>query len=355
MIHVIEPTLESETGHCYSFIYSLCAAAQGYPLRLWIGKKARVGFTRAGVQVENYFSRRVRRLQAFFLYRKLLREEGRIFVATAGRTDLFLLGGAARGHIPPGKVYLFFHWFRDSVQKRNYLVRVAKRQKNLIILGSTESVVDIFRACGFENTKVVPYPVTPLAAGEVGPAVQFGHLLFAGAARTDKGFGKVVDLLELLARLGKSIPVKIQGSAKHYGKYESRIREDLHRLTKVNYPYLEMLTDTLTESAYQALFSGGVCIQPYDVKEFADRVSGVTLDALSAGCPVVTLKGTWMARVVENSCAGVVIEEARPEALLAAVEKVISDYPRYRLNAYEAGRALQTENSAGHLFKVLLS
>ncbi len=44
MIHVIEPTLESETGHCYSFISSLCAAAQGYPLRLWIGKKAHVGF-----------------------------------------------------------------------------------------------------------------------------------------------------------------------------------------------------------------------------------------------------------------------------------------------------------------------
>lgn len=355
MIHVIEPTLESEAGHCYSFISSLCAAAQGYPLRLWIGKKAHVGFARAGVQVENYFSRTVRRLQAFFLYRRLLRKEGRIFVATAGRTDLFLLGWAARGLIPPCKVYLFFHWFRDSVQKRNHLARMAKRQKNLMILGPTDSVVDIFRACGFENTKVVPYPVTPLAAEAFPPAVQFGHLLFAGAARTDKGFDKVVALVELLARRGKSIPVKIQGSAKHYGKYESRVREDLHRLAKADYPYLEMFPETLVESAYQTLFVGGVCIQPYDVEEFADRVSGVTLDALSAGCPVVTLKGTWMARVVENGRAGVVIEEARPEALLAAVETVISDYPRYRLNAYEAGRVLQTENSAGHLFSVLIS
>ena len=355
MIHVIEPTLESETGHCHSFVSSLCAAAQGYPLRLWVGKKAHVGFARPGVQVETYFFRSVRKLQAFFLYRKLLREEGRIFVATASRTDLFLLEWAARGPIPTGKVFLFFHWFRHSVKKRNFLARVAKRQNNFIILGPTESVVNVFRACGFENTKVVPYPVTPSAFQESAPAVQFGHLLFAGAARTDKGFDKVVGLVDLLARLGKSIPVKIQGSAKHYGKYEPRIREDLHRLAKANYPYLEIFSETLTESAYRELFSGGICIQPYDVAEFADRVSGVTLDALSAGCPVVTLKGTWMARVVEKSGAGVAIEEARPEALLAAVETVISDYARYRLNAYEAGTGLQTENSASHLFNILTS
>jgi glycosyltransferase involved in cell wall biosynthesis len=355
VIHVIEPTLEDETGHCYSFVASLCATAQGHPLRLWIGKNAHVGFARTGVLVENHFFRTIRRLQAFFLYRRLLREEGRIFVATAGRTDLLLLDWAAGGHIPPRKVYLFFHWFRDSVGKRNYLARIARRQPSLVILGSTQSVVDIFRTCGFENTMVVPYPITPLAGAEFAPAVSFGHLLFAGAARTDKGFGKVVDLVELLARRGESIPIKIQSSAKHYGKYEPRIREDLLRLASAKYPHLEMLSGTLTESAYHALFFRGICIQPYDVQEFADRVSGVTLDALSAGCPVVTVRGTWMARVVENSAAGVVIDEVRPEALLAAVETVISDYPRYGRNAYEAGKVLQAENSADHLFRVLIS
>ena len=355
VIHVIEPTLEGETGHCYSFVASLCAAAQGHPLRLWIGKSAHARFTRAGVVVENHFFRTIRRLQAFFLYQRLLREEGRIFVATAGRTDLFLLNLAAGGHIPPGKVYLFFHWFRDSNRKRKYLTRIARRQQNLVILGPTQSVVDIFRACGFENTMVVPYPITPLAGAEFAPAVSFGHLLFAGAARKDKGFGTVVDLVELLARRGESIPIKIQSSAKHYGKYEPGIREDLDRLAKANYPYLEMFSDTLTESAYRALFFRGICMQPYDIQEFADRVSGVTLDALSAGCPVVTVRGTWMARVVENSAAGVVIDEVRPESLLTAVETVMSDYSRYRWNAYETGKVLQAEHSADHLFRVLIS
>ena len=354
VIDVIEPTLEDETGHCYTFVAGLCGAAQGRPLRLWIGKHADVGFAPARVMIENHFSRRTRFLQAFLLYRRLLRGDGRIFVATARRTDLSLFDWAARGRIPPDKVYLFFHWFRDSVKRRAYLARIAERQPGLVILGATQSVVDVFRASGFENAKTVPYPITPLANGDfVEPA--FGHLLFAGAARTDKGFGKVVGLVELLARRGASIPIKIQSSAKHYGKYELAIRDDLSRLAKTNYHYLETFSDTLTEPAYRALFSCGICIQPYDVEEFADRVSGVTLDALSAGCPVVTVKGTWMARVVEDSAAGVVVEEAHPGALLSAVQTIIGDYPRYCRNAYEAGQVLQVENSADHLFRVLVS
>ena len=66
---------------------------------------------------------------------------------------------------------------------------------------------------------------------------------------------------------------------------------------------------TLTGDAYSAMFRGAICLQPYSRQDFADRVSGVTLDAFVAGAPVVALSGTWIARMVQRFKAGEVIEE----------------------------------------------
>ena len=100
-------------------------------------------------------------------------------------------------------------------------------------------------------------------------------------------------------------------------------------------------------------FRGAACLQPYLPSEFADRVSGVTLDALSHGAPVVTLEGTWMGHVVNRFGAGIVVREAKPELLLEGVEEILRDYGRYRRNALQAGGALQQELSASRLFEIV--
>jgi len=353
-IHVIEPTLQGEAGHCQSFVTSLCVAAGDYPLCLWVGTNAPRKLA-SGVRIEHFFFRKIRKIQAFFLYRRLLREPGRIFVATAGRADLSLLDWAARRCIPSGKVFLYFHWFKDSEKKRHQLAAIARRQPNIVILGPTPSVVEVFSACGFTNAQVVPYPITPAKIEEKDHFVSFRHLLFAGAARKDKGFSAVVDLVALLAEQGQSIPVSLQCSAEHYEKYDTATREDMVRLSKISYPPLETVTKTLSSAEYGALFTGGICLQPYDVDDFADRISGVTLDALSAGCPVVTLAGSWMGRVVERFGAGIVLDDADPAKMLAAAQTIINDYRRFRENAQRGGKILQQEMSASHLFEVLTS
>jgi len=50
---------------------------------------------------------------------------------------------------------------------------------------------------------------------------------------------------------------------------------------------------------YSALFRGRSGLQLYSRSDFADRISGVTLDALSHGSPIVTLPRDWMALVDE--------------------------------------------------------
>jgi len=221
-----------------------------------------------------------------------------------------------------------------------------------VIIGPTTSVVEVFAGCGFTNCLVVPYPITPRETEQV-PATEFRHLLFAGAARQDKGFSYVVDLLSHLAASGEAIPVTLQTSADHYDKFDTATKADLERLNLLHYPQLAIRPETLAASDYFALYNGAICLQPYNVQDFSDRISGITLDALSMGAPLVTLAGTWMARVVERFAAGIVITSPAPDQLLDAVQRIIAEYGRYQANACRAGRTLQEEHSASHLYALL--
>ncbi len=355
-IHIVEPTLESEAGHCGSFVASLCRAraGSGPDLCVWAGRRARLGGIAApGVAVRPHFFRRARRVQEYLLLSKLLRSPGRVFIPTAGRADLVLLDLAARGEVPAGKVFLFFHWIRPGAGKEDSFRALAKRQPNLGVLAPTESVAEILRRCGFAAARVVPYPITPAVEAGASEPAAFRHILYAGAARQDKGFPAVVDLVARLAETGRDLPVVVQASADHYAKYDPRTKADVARLEGLRYPHLEVRRETLAPGEYAALFAGAVCLQPYARADFADRISGVTLDALSAGAPVVATSGTWIARVVERFGAGRAVDDLAPDPLLAAVEEVRADYGARATNAVRAGRALQEENSARHLFSIL--
>ena len=97
----------------------------------------------------------------------------------------------------------------------------------------------------------------------------------------------------------------------------------LERLRTSGYPALRLLPDAMEADAYRALFRGAIVLQPHDAATFADRVSGVTLDALAAGAPVITTAGTWMARLVAQDGTGIATDDlgpGTPEALDAILD-----------------------------------
>lgn len=352
-VHVVEPTLVDEAGHCHSFIGAVCAAGPERRFEVWAGRDVAPLFADLPqVTLHPHFRRRIRRLQAPLLYRRLLRGPGRLFLPTAGTTDLTLIDLAAQGRVPPHRATCFFHWIRPSPSRRRRLARVARRQPHLAVLGPTPEIVAALRECGFGDARLVPYPVSTRAAPPPGvPA--FRHLLFAGAARRDKGFERVVDLVALLHERGEALPVAVQTSARHYGKGDEAIRSDLERLLALGYPGLRVHPQTLETGAYLALFHGAICLQPYRREEFAGRVSAVTVDALASGAPVITTAGTWMARAVERRQAGIALDDPSAAALLDAVRAVLADYDRYSAGARKAAEAIQEEHSGVHLLRAV--
>jgi hypothetical protein len=354
-INVVEPTLMDETGHCYSFISALCkAGTEAQNICLWVNRHAKIEFNGTNIRIRKYFFRKFRRLQSLFLYRKLLAMPDKLFISTAGRTDLLLIDWAAKGKLPPSKVYMYFHWFNPNEEKIRSLMKVAQKQPNLEILGPTLSVVKIFQEAGFGNAHIVPYPISMHETNRQARSDKFSHILYAGAARQDKGISEVVSLVEFMNKLGLQIPFRLQSSPDHHGKYDAVTKAEIQRLEKISYPYLRLYPGTLKPDEYARLFAGAICIQLYNADLFYDRVSGVTLDALTAGSPIVATAGTWTARMVQRFDAGRVIDNTGPENVLSAVQEIISEYPGFSKNAYAAGQALQQENSAVFLFNTLV-
>lgn len=354
-VNVIEPTLEGMSGHSRNVVRSLCAAGPGLVFRLWVGRQAKLSEL-AGIadEVRPYFRRHLRKLQAYLLYRRLLKQPGPIVITTAGTLDLYALDWAASDVIPPGKVFLYFHQVRRlTTKKLERFRRLATKQPNLTLMATTGAIAQIFRDCGFPNTATLSLP--PGLHEDAFPAepVPFQRLIYAGAARADKGFGAVVELVAHLAAVRSAIPITVQTSGDHYGRYDGATRAHLDRLQSIAYAPLTLLPEPLMPKEYAALFPGAISLQPYQRDEYATKMSAITLDSLSAGCPVVTVAGTSMAELVGRFDAGMVVEEPKPEALWRACEALMADYPRFQDNARRAGERIRQENSWAPLISAL--
>ncbi len=353
---MVEPTLASEAGHCAALFQSLQAAVPELRFRLWIDRRAALpGWQQPRTALQPYFHRRWRKLQAWGLYRRLLRAGAPLLVPTAGYFDLRMLDLAATGRIGSGRAFLYFHKLRLDAARAAALQALARRQPALELFGTSEEIVHRLRAAGFVHVQqLLPVLTAPLAAplsasaaatAPSGAGASFRHILFAGAARADKGFGHVVDLVELLMRTASRLPVAVQTSGDHYGRHDERTRADLQRLRALPYAHLSLLADTLGPDAYTGLFPGAICLQPYEVNEYADKMSAVTFDALRAGAPIITVAGTSMARIVEQTGAGIVVGTASAPALLQAVEETVARYRPLQARALAAGARYAPQSS----------
>jgi len=335
-VEIVEPTLVSDAGHCAAIFGNLYRAAPDLPYRLWADRHADAPSVAAtGVPLVRHFVRPLRRLQVIPLYRRLLRAPAPMYVPTATYFDLRAIDALAGGTLPPDHAFLYFHKLRLTEPRAAALRAVARRQPNLHLLAAAPDIAARLRGVGFACVDTV-IPINADASAAT-PTDVFRYLLFAGAARADKGFTHVVALAEHLAARNDDLPLCVQTTGDHYGRHDERTTADLARLRALRYAPLTTVDQTPDRIAYARLFPGAICLQPYERGEYADKTSSVTFDALMAGAPVVTLSGTPMARLVADAGAGIVVEDTRPDTWRAASLAIRADYATYAARARRAG------------------
>lgn len=84
-------------------------------------------------------------------------------------------------------------------------------------------------------------------------------------------------------------------------------------------------------------------------------MSGIVLDALLHGAPVVATAGTWAGRQVARFGAGEVLEERTVDALEAAIDTVQHDWEARAGRACAAARILAAEHDPANLLQALES
>lgn len=107
-----------------------------------------------------------------------------------------------------------------------------------------------------------------------------------------------------------------------------------------------------TDEYYAALARAALVIVPYCPERYRSRSSGILVEAIAAGKPVVTTKGSWMETMVDESHA-VLLDT--PDDLGAAIGRILDDYSVYRAAAKQKAAAMMEWSSGKNFVRSMIA
>ena len=117
---------------------------------------------------------------------------------------------------------------------------------------------------------------------------------------------------------------------------------------------VEFLDQPLDSAQYDALLASTDCmVLPYRRSSYFARISGVAVEAVTGGIPVIATGDTWTADLVATSGAGIAVDDGDAAGLAAAMAELARDYPRWRAEAEAARAGAQAAHSGGEFLDKL--
>jgi len=190
----------------------------------------------------------------------------------------------------------------------------------------------------------LPPPIDPLADFAVSsdPTVK---VLFLGAAREEKGFLQLPDLLErlypVLGKTGK-IHFIIQCTPQIIG-YLPAIKAAINRIAQYPSDYVTLIEDFVERETYlKLLMESDVLLLLYNQKGYRIRGSGIAVEAISANKTILTTRNTFCSSLITHGGGASVdcVEEGAEFLKLFVANKT-----RYRQLAEIQGKAYREKNS----------
>lgn len=354
-LRVIEPLLKGPSGHYAEFVRALAARSEGVFDAIEVAASPRAdGFLPSlggtvPVRAHRLPGGPAGELRAM---RGSLAAGAPTLVLTANASHALLAESLAfLGSDELARLVLFVHWPLVKPGQRLALALSRRVRARALFLAPTRGVREALVEADCANALQVAYPATRAAGCRL--RAPFRHLLMAGAARINKGLDVVAELAERLARDGRDLPLLVQVSPKHVDRHGSREDAVVARLLAANYRGLVADPKAPDRGEYAARYEGALVLAPYERAKFADGVSGIVLDALLHGAPVIATSGTWAGDVVERFDAGVVLRERTAAQLSDAVERVLARWDRYAQNAAKASDALVEEHDPRALARAI--
>lgn len=233
-------------------------------------------------------------------------------------------------------IHLF--WFSVEAYKSEYylgrwarLAQSSVKDPRFHLTLATESLRDLLIEKVEAELEVAPHPSTTFAddtdLGAWSRRTSTDReltVLFPGGMRPEKGFETSLEAIAALRASGSGLLRFLMAARAH-----SAPPEMAERLDALTGPDLEIEGRNLDEGAFVELLArGDIVVIPYKAHAFANRPSGMFIDAVLLGRPVVVIEGTWLAESVEKHGWGLVARDD-PASVAEAVRTIAEDYDRY--------------------------
>ena len=346
-INVVEPTLNSCIGHCYGYVLSILDSQDNdftnIRLKLWVGKGLKKNNLLPGRDYIPYFNYKIRKIQLYFLYKSLLKKNQHIFIPTAGMSDLIILNNLVKKFRPTSSIHLHFHQFNLNYKKQKRLLYLSNN--NFHIMTPTPGLSKIFIDHGFLKVSTVPCPVfAPKKYNINSTSNDEIKALYTGAARKDKGFN---DLVKFIEQTSMDINFHIQAPKPHNGHYDQAILPSISLLKKLmqTKKNLSVSYESPSQEAFQMLFINSITLLLYEKKEYENKFSGILLDSLYMGAPVIATEGTWFSSIVSEYNCGIIIKSTDRDDIEYAITKLTKNYAQYSRRALDAGNSLYIKHN----------
>jgi len=225
----------------------------------------------------------------------------------------------------------------------------------VVFATDSDRLADEYRALAGLTPVVFPSPRVAPPAAPSAPRDPAASVLFAclGPARFEKG----IDVLQ------QAIALYLADPAAPPARFAIQWPSPIEDADGVPYPpdvalaasgWVNFLDQPLDSAAYDALLSSTDCmVLPYRRSSYFARISGVAVEAVTGGIPVITTRDTWTADLVATSGAGLAVDDGDAAALAAAMADLARDYPRWRGEAEARRATAQAAHSGGEFLEKL--
>lgn len=234
------------------------------------------------------------------------------------------------------------------------LLAPLRRQRRVLVFADTDQqAVDLEPMLGERLPTWPMVGVTDLPDGQSSPPRPKDTITVyaAGTPQQAKGLDTTAALADLMA------PEREAGTVRFVARASSSHEADLANgrlLAKLANDSVTLLTGVLDQNEYvDALQSADVVLLPYRNRPFRTRTSGLVIDALSVGRPVVTTRHSWGGDLVENVEAGTTFTDGDVYDCRLALLEVVKRYPEFAKRAAAAAPVVREQFQAKHLADLL--
>lgn len=190
------------------------------------------------------------------------------------------------------------------------------------LYSDTESLARAHAALSGVSVGCLPIPVVPAVRRPRGATFQATYL---GDARDEKGFPLLVEAIEGLAAEREAGTMRfVLQSHFNSATGDPRTALALARLGQ-DAPGVALVGRALDADAYSTLLGeADAIVLPYEPEAYRLRSSGVLVEALASGVPVVVTAGSWLADQVQPHEQAYLAEQRSRSVLIDPVDDVVA-------------------------------